>query len=859
MSIVVITTAIAVIGSVLLLILLARIRSVSAEMKLSRHRSKDEGLSDLLNYAAVVDDGVVVCKNGALMAAFIYKGDDNANSTDEQRNMVSVRINQALTGLGSGWAVHVDAVRRHAPHYSDAGSSSFSDPVCAAIDEERRRLFEGMGAMYEGYFVITLTWFPPLLAQRKFVELMFDDDSVDDASRSRSHELIDQFKREIKNIESRLSVAIELTRLKGEKVLDDEGRTQIHDGLLSWLQFCITGNLQTMILPPVPMYLDSVVGGQEMYGGVVPKIGRKFVQVVAIEGFPQSSSPGILSALGELSCQYRWSSRFIFMDEHESIKHLEKYRKKWQQKVRGFMDQVFNTGSGRVDQDALSMVNDAEAAIAEVSSGLVAAGYYTSVIVLMHENREFLEEQAREVEKAVSRLGFAARVETINTLDAFFGSLPGHCVENIRRPMINTLNFADFLPISTIWTGNSKAPCPMYPPNSPALMHCVTGGNTPFRLNLHVRDLGHTIMFGPPGTGKSTHLAIIAAQMRRYKGMSVFAFDKGMSLFPLTAAINAATKGKSGLHFVVAGDDDKLSFCPLKDLDSKSDRAWAAEWLETVITLNLPTGHKITPEQRNLISDALNTMQQTGAKTLSDFVNVIQDISVREVLEQYTVKGTHGHLLDSDEDGLELSDFTCFEIEELMNLDQKFAMPVLLYLFRRIERSLNGQPAAIILDEAWLMLGHEAFREKIREWLKVLRKANCLVLMATQSLSDSANSGIFDVIVEATATKIFLPNLNALDEEASALYRRMGLNSRQIQTLAGLVAKREYLYSSENGRRVYNLALGPLALAFTAASDKESIAKIQELQEAHGYEWIDEWLDMRGLKLGDFIEKGEYK
>ena len=81
----------------------------------------------------------------------------------------------------------------------------------------------------------------------------------------------------------------------------------------------------------------------------------------------------------------------------------------------------------------------------------------------------------------------------------------------------------------------------------------------------------------------------------------------------------------------------------------------------------------------------------------------------------------------------------------------------------------------IVLDEAWIMLGHKVFREKIREWLKVLRKANCMVLMATQSLTDAAHSGILDVIVESTATKIFLPNVYARDQDTAALYRRMGL------------------------------------------------------------------------------------
>ncbi len=839
-----ITIAIAVLGAVLLLILFARIRAVDAELQLKKHRSKDAGLSDLLNYAAVVDDGVIVGKNGSFMAAWLYRGDDNASSTEEQREMVSFRINQALAGLGNGWMVHVDAVRRPAPNYSAKGVSSFPDPVSKAIDEERRRLFESLGTMYEGYFVLTVTWFPPVLAQRKFVELMFDDDVTPPDHKARTKALIEQFKRESNSIENRLSSAVNLTRLKGQKVVNEDGSSVTHDDFLSWLQFCVTGVHQPVMLPSNPMYLDAVIGGQEMWGGVVPKIGRKFVQAVAIEGFPLESTPGILTALGELPCEYRWSSRFLFMDQHEAVSHLDKFRKKWRQKVRGFFDQVFNTNTGSVDQDALSMVQDAEAAIAEVNSGLVAAGYYTSVVILMDEDRDALERSARQVEKAINRLGFAARVETINTLDAFLGSLPGHGVENVRRPLINTMNLADLLPTSSIWTGNPSAPCPLYPPLSPALMHCVTHGATPFRLNLHVRDLGHTFMFGPTGAGKSTHLGIIAAQLRRYEGMSIYAFDKGMSMYPLT-------KATGGLHFNVAADDDALAFCPLQFLETKGDRAWAMDWIDTILALN---GVETTPAQRNAIGNAILSMHASGARTLSEFSVTIQDEVIREAIEQYTVDGAMGHLLDAEEDGLALSDFTTFEIEELMNLGEKYALPVLLYLFRRIERSLKGQPAVIILDEAWLMLGHPAFRAKIREWLKVLRKANCLVLMATQSLSDAANSGILDVIVESTATKIFLPNVYARDEDTAALYRRMGLNARQIEILATAIPKRQYYYVSENGRRLYDLALGPLALAFVGASDKESVAIIKNLEAKFGDQWVNEWLAGRGLNLNDYLE-----
>lgn len=838
-----ITFLTALCGSVLLLILAVRLWKIDQAEKLDKYRSKEMGFADLLNYAAEIDDGIIINKNGSLMASWYYQGDDNASSTDEQREIISYRINQALAGLGNGWMLHIDAIRRNVPSYSDASYSHFPDPVSYAIDEERRRYFNSLGMMYEGFFVITLTYFPPALAQTKFVDLLFDDDSEEIAPKNRSRQILENFRRDIASMEHRLSTVFKMERLRGRRFIDENGLEKTEDDFLRYLQFCVTGINQPILLPSNPIYLDSLIGSQEMWGGVIPKIGRKFVQAVSIDGFPMESYPGILSQLAELPVEYRWNSRFIFMDAHEAVQHLEKFRKKWRQKVRGFFDQVFNTNSGPIDQDAAAMVADAEAAIAEVNSGLVSSGYYTSVIILMDESRPKLEAAAQQIEKALHGLGFGARIETLNTMEAYLGSLPGHGVENVRRPMMNGLNLADLLPTSSIWTGENTAPCPYYPPNSPPLLHGVTTGYAPFRLNLHVRDLGHTILFGPTGNGKSTHLALIAAQLRRYAGMSIFAFDKGMSLYPLT-------KATGGQHFTISADGLDLAFCPLQFLETRSDRAWAMEWIDTILALN---GLQTTPGQRNEIASAIMNMHKTNSHSLTEFVSSIQDRSIRETLKPYTVEGLMGHLLDAESDKMAIADFMTFEIEELMALGEKYALPVLLYLFRRIERSLHGQPAAIILDEAWLMLGHEVFREKIREWLKTMRKANCMVIMATQSLTDASRSGILDAIVESTATKIFLPNLFARDEDMAALYRRMGLNNRQIEIIATAIPKRQYYYVSEKGRRLYDLALGPLALSFVGMSDKESISVIQELEKKHGSDWPHVWLKSRNIDLSEYI------
>ncbi len=191
---------------------------------------------------------------------------------------------------------------------------------------------------------------------------------------------------------------------------------------------------------------------------------------------------------------------------------------------------------------------------------------------------------------------------------------------------------------------------------------------------------------------------------------------------------------------------------------------------------------------------------------------------------------------------MSLADFVVFETEELMNMGDKNLIPVLLYLFHRIEKALTGQPTLLILDEAWIMLSNKVFRAKIREWLKVLRKANCAVVLATQSLSDAKNSGIIDVLVESCPTKILLANPNARQEDQYELYKGIGLNSREINILAQeAIPKKDYYISSPLGKRLVQLALGKKTLPFVGASDKESIKRIKYLH-SNNENWQDLWL-----------------
>lgn len=829
-------------AGLLFLMLFKQLRSTGELTKLKQWRSQAAGTADLLNYATVVDDGIVACKNGALLAGWVYKGSDLAQASDAEREYVSDTLNRALLGLGDGWMIHVDTVRQAVPLYFAPEVSHFPDLVSQAVDEERRRFFNQIGRMHDTFLVITVTWLPPRLVEKKFVDLMYDDHDTH-AGRHDFEDLLDAFKKQLDTLESLLSSVFSMQRLNAQDYLNEEGQSERYDTLLQHLQRCITGIAQPVRLPNTPTYLDCLLGGQEFWGGLVPKMGTKFIQTVAIEGFPAMSSPGMLSALTDLDLEYRWSNRFIFLDQQTALAHITTYLRKWRQKIRGIIDVVLNR-VGRVNKDAEEMTDDASEALKKVQSGEVAAGYYSSVVVLMDEDRHKVEAAALRLQKLLFNLGFAARIETLNTVEAFLGSLPGHGVENVRRPLVTTLNFADIAPTSSIWTGSPIAPCPLYPETAPALCQCITDGNTPFYLNLHVRDVGHTILFGGTGSGKSTALAHLALQMRRYEDATIIAFDKGMSLY-------AVTKACGGQHFAIGNDTGTLQFCPLQFLETNSDRAWALDWIDTMLALN---GVQSSPAQRNEIEQALQSMSATGGKHIHEFLKYIQDTAVRETLLQYSIEGVRGDLLDAEEDGLACSRFMTFELEHLHNLGEKWVVPVLLYLFRRIEKLLHGQPAFIILDEAWLMLENPVCVQKLKEWLKVLRKGNCALIFATQRISDVVNSPLRDVILSETATKIYLPDAGAREEHIALFYRQLGLNDHQINIIARAQRRNDYYLVSEQGCRLFSFALGSLNLAFTGISDKTTVAKIQELEAAYGNDWVELWLMERGLSLDDFTE-----
>jgi type IV secretion/conjugal transfer VirB4 family ATPase len=803
--------------------------------RLAEHRTTLAGVADLLNWAFLVDDGVVLQKDGSLLAGWSFRGPDLGAATPEELEQLARHINDALLPLTDTWMFHVDAIRCPAAVYA---GSMFPNTITALIDEERRAAYETEGQHFETEYVLTVTHLPPaeMFSQlaRWFVR------GVDARGVDWSH-ILGAFTTAIRGLEQRLSAQLVVERLHS-------------DTLLRHLHRCLTGLAHAIQTPPHGAYLNSVLSDQELVGGFEPKIGQLSIRAIAVQGYPRASRVGQLDCLTALPFSYRWSTRILPLGQRSAAKFIRRHQLTWFKKRKGAtawlreMTTSQHTGPSEdaafLDQDAQRMVQDAGDALTENASGRVRFCFTTQVVLVMEREAARADAVAREIVKTLHDAGFAARIETVNALEAYLGTLPGHGYPNVRRPLLSTANIVDLLPATSVWPGLAENPSPFFPAGSLPLLWAKTEGTTPFRLNLHDSDVGHTLIVGRTGAGKSTLVGLITAQFQRYPAAQVFVFDVGYSAWTLAQAAGAR-------HYdLAAGAVDALTFQPLARVDDPIERTWAAEWLELLCTLQ---GVAMTPPLRARIDAALRLVAQNSPeyRTLTELTVHLQHRDLVAALRPYTVTGTYGRLLDATEDALLDGRYQVFELKHLMEMDDKILVPTALYLFHRMEQRLDGSPTLMVFEELWAALMRSVFADKIKQWLLTLRKQNVAVVLVAHSVGQLADVPNRHVLLESCPTRIFLPNPDAAARETAGLYGDLGLNAREVETLARAVPKRHYYFASPRGRRLFELGLGPVAMNFLSTphglTAEDARREITSLISLHGSDWPIHWLRRVGL------------
>ncbi|WP_066725605.1 conjugal transfer protein TrbE [Sphingomonas pituitosa] len=781
-------------------------------LNLAEYRRRADRLADHLPWAALVAPGVVLNKDGSFQRTLRFRGPDLESATEAELISACARGNNVLKRFGSGWALFFDAERREAAAYPD---SDFPDAASWLVDQERRAAFLGEGAHFESRYHLTLVWLPA-------------PDGAEAAGRS----LVERPDAE-KGRDWRAALAHFIAETDRALDLFASFMPEVHalddSETLTFLHGTISTRQQDVAVPETPIYLDALLADTPLTGGLEPRLGDRHVRTLTILGFPSMSRPGNLDALNHQDLAYRWVTRFLALDKGDATKALTKIRRQWFNKRKSITallrEVMYNQSSQLLDSDADNKVVDADLALQVLGGDHVAFGYLTTTITVMDTDRARVEDKVRQVERIVGGLGFTCIREGVNAVEAWLSSLPGQVYANVRQPLVHTLNLAHLMPLSSVWAG----PSGNAHLDGPPLLHASTAGSTPFRLSTHVGDVGHMLVVGPTGAGKSVLLALIALQFRRYADAQVYIFDKGFSA-------RAAVLAMGGAHHALGmGTDvgDTLAFQPLRGIDDAAERSWAAEWIAALLAHEKVL---VTPEVKDAVWSALGSLASAPVeeRTLTGLVLLLQSNALRTALGAYTLDGPYGRLLDAAEQQFAFADVQCFETEALMGQAGVVA-PVLTYLFHRLEERFDGRPTLLILDEAWIFLDHPLFAARIREWLKVLRKKNVAVLFATQSLADIASSSIAPAILESCPQRILLPNDRAIEPQSREAYVRFGLNERQIELVSRATPKRHYYLQSARGNRLFELGLGPIALALCGASDPATQARIDAMLAEGGH------------------------
>jgi type IV secretion system protein TrbE len=788
-------------------------------LNLSEYRHRPASLADVLPWAALVAQGVVLNKDGSFQRTARFRGPDLDSATPSELVGVTARLNNALRRLGSGWALFVEADRRTATDYPD---SRFPDPASALVDLERRDGFEQAGLHFESRCFLTILWLPPSDEAGRAEGWLFEGKAargVDPWDWLRG--FIDRTDRMLRLIDGFVPEVAWL----------DDGETLTH------LHSTISTKTQRVRAPEIPMHLDALLADQPLTGGLEPRLGAAHLRTLTVTGFPTATHPGILDDLNRLAFPYRWSTRAILLDKTEAAALLTRIRRQWfakRKSIAAILKEVMtNEAAVLVDSDAANKAADADAALQELGADDVGQAYVTATVTVWDEDSGLAAEKLRLVETVIQGRDFTCMAESLNAVEAWLGSLPGHVYANVRQPPVSTLNLAHMIPLSAVWAGPERDEHAQAPP----LFFAKTEGSTPFRFVLHVGDVGHTLVVGPTGAGKSVLLALMALQFRRYPGSQVFAFDFGGS-------IRAAALGMGGDWHDLGGDVG-LALQPLARIDDPAERAWAAAWVAGILSRE---GVTVDAAVKERLWSALGSLASSPEqeRTLTGLAVLLQSTTLKQALQPYCVGGPFGRLLDAESERLGDADVLAFETEGLIGGGA--APAVLTHLFHRVEGRLDGRPTLLIIDEGWLVLDDPAFAQQLREWLKTLRKKNASVVFATQSLSDIADNPIAPAIVESCPTRVFLPNDRAIEPQITAIYRRFGLNDRQIAIIARATPKRDYYGQSRQGNRLFELGLGPVALAFCAASGKADHAAIERVIAEHGRDgFVAAWLRERRL------------
>jgi type IV secretion system protein VirB4 len=551
-----------------------------------------------------------------------------------------------------------------------------------------------------------------------------------------------------------------------------------------------------------------------------------YVKVLTLKEPSAHTFPLLLKGLLDVRANFHVVTEWKKEEPGKTRRNIQVKRRHFHNTKRSFFSQV-NLNDAPA-QDAL--LDDAkESQVRELGKGIEEIelhgnyfGQFSLTVVIYDCDLAAVERAAAEFYKVFGVHDAQLYVERYNLLNAFLAAIPGNYAFNLRYLYLLNTNYADLSFLFTLHSGDTRN----QHLRQEYLAVLETNHGTPYYLNLHYRDVAHSMILGRTGSGKSFLLNFLITNLQKYNPFT-FIFDLGGSFESLTRLFD-------GSYLRLGIESSDFTINPFSLPPTKANFDFLALFVK--VLLGSAVGKLDPLTDRELYEQIENLYSLDPAlRTLDVLANTLPR-QLTYALAKWIRGGQFGFLFDNPCDTVSFSRFQCFDFQGMSRYPELLE-PLLFYMLHRANelitnRGFSSRFKAFFIDEAWVFLRNPSIRQYVTEALKTWRKHNAAMILSTQSLDELKRSELLDVIVESCATKIFLANPD-MDQE---LYRKQfHLNDTEVALIAALLPKQQFLIKTPELAKVANLNVDRRSY-WLYTNDPYDNRKRQEAFDAYGFE-----------------------
>ncbi|MGB9067506.1 MAG: DUF87 domain-containing protein [Candidatus Acidiferrales bacterium] len=557
------------------------------------------------------------------------------------------------------------------------------------------------------------------------------------------------------------------------------------------------------------------------------RLDNYYVKVLTLKEPSAQSFPLIFERLLEVQANFHVVSEWKKEDSGTMRRTIQAKRRHFHNTKHSFVSQMnLNDAPSHdvlVDDSKESQVRELGDSIKEIELKGNYFGNFSLTVVIYDLDLAKVERACAEFYKVFSVHDAQLYEEKYNLLNSFLATVPGNNVFNLRYVYLLNSNYADYSFLFTLHCGERQN----HHLRQEYLAVLETNHHTPYFLNLHHRDVAHTMILGRTGAGKSFLLNFLITNLQKYDPWT-FIFDLGGSFESLTQLF-----GGSYVKIGINSPDFRIN--PFSLPPTKENLDFLALFVKVLLQGSSPID--LEPgEERDLYQQIENLYSvDPQLRTLGVLANTLGH-RIADRLAKWTRGGQFGYLFDNSEDTISFSRFQCFDFQKMSQYPELLE-PLLFYILHRAnsvisDREISTVFKAFFIDEAWVFLKNPSIQRYIVEALKTWRKANAAMILSTQSLDELRRSEVLNVIIESCPTKIFLANPD-MDRD---LYRRQfHLNENEVDLISALVPKQQFLIKTPELAKVANLTVDRKSY-WIYTNDPFDNRKRKEAFEAHGFE-----------------------